>query len=416
MKIALLGNTCGNNFALMRYLVDLGADAHLLLYSNEGVSNSNPQYNPEWDTWEYDKWSDRVHRLSIPNGIEPIIGRPDKLKRRISKGRLIDIFSGYDCFIGSGISPSIFARISKKLTIFYPYSTGVEWVGEREFSKKLNNISLETPFRNYIKKKQIEGIRTAKICAFGGDDETKNIFLENDIKITKIHVPQYYNLEESIGIKKDGLIRKILDKVEVSDFVIFSHMRHHWVHDKNIYSKHDFSLSSKHNEWLIIGFSNFVRTHPKSKPLLILVDWGKDSQKSKDLIRALGLQKYIFWTHLLKRKQIIALINYCDIGVGEFLQESGALWGSTGWEVIACGKPLLQTLNFSKIEWKETFGFELPRILDVKSDEDVFTHLCHIYADYSYKNRIGEFNKKWFNKYNGISLAKKWLKILEENC
>ena len=36
MKVALIGNTCNNNFAFWRYLLDLGINAHLFLYSDEG--------------------------------------------------------------------------------------------------------------------------------------------------------------------------------------------------------------------------------------------------------------------------------------------------------------------------------------------------------------------------------------------
>ncbi len=56
IRIALIGNTCNNNFSLMRYFRDLGHDAHLFLYSNEGLINENPIHNPEWDTWEIIKW------------------------------------------------------------------------------------------------------------------------------------------------------------------------------------------------------------------------------------------------------------------------------------------------------------------------------------------------------------------------
>ena len=39
MKIALLGNMNNNNFALLRYFRDLGFDAHLLLFKNDGTGN-----------------------------------------------------------------------------------------------------------------------------------------------------------------------------------------------------------------------------------------------------------------------------------------------------------------------------------------------------------------------------------------
>ena len=51
MKIALIGNMNNNNFALMRYFRILGADAHLLLYSNDGKGELS-HFKPECDTWD----------------------------------------------------------------------------------------------------------------------------------------------------------------------------------------------------------------------------------------------------------------------------------------------------------------------------------------------------------------------------
>ena len=39
MKIVILGNMNNNGFALMRYLRDLGADAHLFLFANDGTGS-----------------------------------------------------------------------------------------------------------------------------------------------------------------------------------------------------------------------------------------------------------------------------------------------------------------------------------------------------------------------------------------
>ena len=114
MRVALLGNTCNNNFALMRYLRDLGVDAHLLLYSNEGIEGNNIHYSPEYDTFHFNKWKVYIHRLPVMNGIESIVGRLDKMRMPPSKTFLKSAFQGYDCYIGSGISPGIFARMGKK--------------------------------------------------------------------------------------------------------------------------------------------------------------------------------------------------------------------------------------------------------------------------------------------------------------
>ena len=37
MRLGILGNMNNNHFSLMRYMRDLGIDAHLLLYSDDGL-------------------------------------------------------------------------------------------------------------------------------------------------------------------------------------------------------------------------------------------------------------------------------------------------------------------------------------------------------------------------------------------
>ncbi len=57
-KVALIGNMNNGNFALTRYLRDVGVDAHLLLFDNE-----LKHFHPSHDT--YDKaYQSYVHQLS----------------------------------------------------------------------------------------------------------------------------------------------------------------------------------------------------------------------------------------------------------------------------------------------------------------------------------------------------------------
>ena len=62
MKVALVGNMNNNNFALLRYLRDLGVDAHLLLFDNE-----IGHFVPEHDTWQLAKWQPFIHALPFGN-------------------------------------------------------------------------------------------------------------------------------------------------------------------------------------------------------------------------------------------------------------------------------------------------------------------------------------------------------------
>lgn len=125
MKVALIGNMNNNNFAIMRYFRDNGIDAHLLLYSNDGI-NELSHFSPNNDTNQYNKWEPFIHKLSIPNAINSgasfqyqiifylrslfkyLVGKQNTYIPYISKKKLINSFKGYDLYISSGITPACF--------------------------------------------------------------------------------------------------------------------------------------------------------------------------------------------------------------------------------------------------------------------------------------------------------------------
>ena len=55
MKIGLIGNMNNNNFAFLRYLINLGYDASLIIFKNE-ISGNNKHFSPEADCWDIEKW------------------------------------------------------------------------------------------------------------------------------------------------------------------------------------------------------------------------------------------------------------------------------------------------------------------------------------------------------------------------
>ncbi len=410
MKIALIGNTCNNNFSLMRFFRDLGHDAHLFLYSNEGFTNENPIHNPEWDTWEILKWEKYIHRLHVPNGIETIIGRPDKFKLPPSLDALKKSLNSFEYIIGSGITPSLMWRINIKLDIFFPYSTGIEWVGELENNLKLKKYNLEWPFRKFIYNTQVKGIKSAKIVNIYCGGYTEEVLKNNNISYVYMHIPQYYNLDELPLLPPNKHMNNILSKIENAEFSIFSFMRHLWVFNNKIYSKDNWDSLNKNNDWLIKGFRQFL-DESKANAILFLSSWGPDVFETKKLVERLQLLDFVVWLPLLPRREIGFLLNRAaDLGVGEFVCSKGEIWGSTGWENLAAGVPFLQSINYTNSEFFREFGYELPPFtLNVKSAEDVAKHMLECYNNKDKIKKQAQENIRWFNENNGISLAKKWI-------
>ena len=72
-KIALIGNMNNNNFALMRYFLDLGADVDLFLLADDGIG-SLAHFHPSCDTWYIEKYKKNIKYLEAPNRFVSIIG------------------------------------------------------------------------------------------------------------------------------------------------------------------------------------------------------------------------------------------------------------------------------------------------------------------------------------------------------
>ena len=64
MKIGLIGNMNNNNFAFLRYLIDLGYDAKLIVFKNETSGNSS-HFSPEADSWQFEKWNKYIVQCEL---------------------------------------------------------------------------------------------------------------------------------------------------------------------------------------------------------------------------------------------------------------------------------------------------------------------------------------------------------------
>lgn len=396
----------------MRYFRTLGVDAHLFLYSNDGTEGLALINNPEWDTWDFAKWAPFIKNLPFPNGLESVIGRPDLLRLAPGKKKIYEAINGYDYYIGSGISPAILGRIKKKLSIFYPYATGVEWVGDEECARKLRTYNLEWPFRVYVRNLQLMGIRSSRCVICTSLGSTANTLIENGIKFIPLAAPQIFNREEIPFNVDSGAILRLKAQVADARFIVFSHMRQHWICDKS-YESSSWFRENKNNQWLIRGFYLFIERFPESKAKLIMVEWGKDVEASKNLCVKLGIDRNVIWLPLLKRKEIFWILkNCCTLAVGEFVCSPGEYWGSTAFEALSVGVPVMQTVNFTDSKFSEVFGHPLPLFLDVKNEEDVKNHLTELYLNLGKNSSRFLDNLKWFDNYNGLSLAKRWLDII----
>lgn len=333
---------------------------------------------------------------------------PSKLKK--------NLLSQYDLFVGSGAAPGMFAAMNMKLDIFYPYAMGIEFYGELEFKYKIKSLSIKNLLYLYISKLQAKGIRNASYCLNSEMGITKDSFKKLKKSFLRLPVPMVYNGKDNVQAVLNSQFNNTIKRIQESEISIFTCSRLYWNKKKLMTDVgENWKSVTKNNDWLFIGLSKFISKNIKAQPLLVCVEYGPDVDETKELVKNLGISDYVVWLPPLERKEIITMINICDIGVGEFHTESGLIWGGTGWEVLSCGKPILQSFNFSNESFQLEFGYPPPCILDVKSSEDVSNHLNALYKNNDKYNTIHKEVSNWFKSYNGIGLAKKWLNLLQNS-
>jgi len=430
MKIALIGNMNNNNFAMMRYFRDLGADAHLLLYSNDGKGTLS-HFTPEADTWEIERWAPFIHQTDIPNALLAALNFPLstiisfwlELRRitgsiefsigGVTNKQIRRVYSGFDRLVGSGSSPATLLRIDRVLNLFYPYSPGVEYLGSENFTASARGSLVRQYIYEKMCQKQLNGLLRSD-CVISTDyGVTSKVLDEFGIPYVYQTIPMVYNREVVPSEPPSLVLKDVLFALRDVGISLLHHARLMWRKSSTITYK-EYLISTKNSDWLILAFASLISLRPNLNPRLLIVEYGPDVEPTKELVSQLGIQEFVIWLPKMARREIMWLLKYASIGVGEFMNPSNMIWGGTGWETLASGKPLLQAFRFEEGEFESIYDHPPPPMLPVRTKEDVLKHMLFVADHPDQAAQIGERAREWFNTYNGIALAKKWLELVTE--
>jgi len=389
-----------NFFALLRYLLDLGMDTHLFLFSNEAT-----HFLPESDSFDFIRYAQYIHTLPFSNSYRDVYTVDSKI--------ISDIFCDYEILIGCGLSPAFLVKAKRNLDIFVPY--GSDFYAEPFLSAKLfeaNSILKRILFfiyfivyayTSHLQKKGIQN--SSYIFNLGILTKLHNSVANKlDVHCFPISVPMVY-IENNEYVPKE--IEPVIDRIKYSDLVIVNQSRQYW---KTIYEKDSASVL-KGNDILIRGFALFIKRTILKSPCLILFEYGPDVQHSKDLVSELQIQPYVLWLPLMSRKFILKILQFADIGADQFISP---YFGGTGNEHLAAGIPFFSKM-ISNEEYRELTGYDLPPgVISASTPEEICKYLLKYESDREFFKHLGFENKKWFDEYAGAGLARKYKTIIED--
>jgi glycosyltransferase involved in cell wall biosynthesis len=411
----------------MRYFRDLGADAHLLLFTNDGVGSLS-HFRPDDDTFSIERWQPYIHRTKIPN--DPIASSGGlafwlydqylrlRLKRAgtphilpfVRTKEVQNTFRSYDRVVGSGIAPAVFARIKQPLDIFFPYALGVEWYDCYEYQDYLKRPWYGKWIAAPAREMQAQGIKSTRHILNAETGITETVLKKMGVDPKRLAIPMVYNGEPIPTDSPLPILAELKRWLAGKDLSLFTSARLMWT-DTGI----EGDISRKNNHLTLLALQKLKQEFPQKKLGMVAVEYGPDVDATRKLVGELGLADEMFWLAKSSRAVLMQALSLCDVAVGEFYFIPGTIWGGTGWEALAMGKPLLQGFNFSVGEYEDKFGYPIPpALLPVAVADDIFPHLRTMLLDPAKRKKMGLAGKEWFDKYNGISLAKEWLKLLLE--
>ncbi len=418
-----------NNFALLRYFRDLGADAHLLLYDDDGRW-SLEHFAPEADTWEIERWLPYISRIDVSNSVTPALSFPwswmagapslfrtltvtsGKTSAIVTRRYIRNIVSQYDVLIGSGNTPALCEKAGTRLDVFAPYCIGVEYVGYPHFEKIVRSSSyLKALLLSKMRARQIAGIKASRFVLNAETGLTEDVLVQIGVQAIRLFMPMVYTGPQLEVARPTEQLTAALERIRASSLSVMHHARLQWVNSDG-YTKAEWGILSKNNDWLFRAFAEFAATRPSSNPLLVALEYGKDINQTKKLAIELGIQNRILWLPKMQRRELMWLLQHVHIGCGEFHTTPSTIWGGTGWETLASGKPLMHCFNFGPGEFESRFGFCPPPMLSVACPEDIYTSLCSAADSPETTDQIGRQARVWFDAHAGIGLARKWLELI----
>lgn len=429
MKIAFVGNLNNNNFAMMRYFRDLGADAHLLLNRDDGQGTLS-HFKPECDTWEMDRWTPFIHQTAIPNAavagldfplswlmsgrafLRSRLGAQTGWVPPVSLRQISEAYAGYDRLVGSGITPAAVHRTGRPLDVFYPYAIGVEYLRTGEFTAHFEERGLgRASLYRMVSRRQVAGIRAARHVVNYDAGVTEAVLDEFGVTSRRMAVPMVYSGESLPPNPPNPPLKGAWDAIARSDFTVMHHARLMWKR-RNGFTEESWLRENKNSDWLLRAFARLSEERPDRRPLLLMVEYGPDIEATRRLAEELGIANKIHWLPKMQRRELMWLLSKVSVACGEYYQVPRMIWGGTGWEALASGRPLLQGFNFADGEFEDLYGYPPPPLLPVANEADVYGHLLDMADHPSRREEMGTRAAEWFERHNGSGLAKQWLDLL----
>lgn len=392
MKIALIDNMNNSFFAFTRYLRDLNIDAHLFC-----LDTASDNFKPNADTFQNTDLLKYIHKL---NYNQIVINQFNPFNHKLK-----EIFKEFNIIIACGPMISILEKNKIRIDIVIPYGWDL-------YSFPFFKFNLKKPIKSIVNcmmaKYQAKGLQNSRVMIMDeGYELYSNALKKLKIKSFNLGIPMVYSKEI-----EDNLIFsekwKFLDN---HDFIVFNHSRQWWK-SKGIDTLKDFESYGgiKRNDKVINAFAKFIKKTNFSNPILVLFEYGLDTEFSKELVKSLNIEKYVKWMPISNRIDIMLGLKKATFTTNSF-RENMIDIGGVCYESLACGTCHIN--NYEEIKTKKELLFHDSHMLHALSVEEIYSIFVDYEKDSEKYRELAKKSKEWFNKKLGIGLVEKYLELIK---
>ncbi len=170
------------------------------------------------------------------------------------------------------------------------------------------------------------------------------------------------------------------------------------------------SWNWKGSNRLIKAFAGFYH-EGNSEWRLLLQAWGDDLERSRDLVKNLGIEHVVMWLPMCSKPLLRSRQRAADVVADQFVMEG---YGTSVLESMAAGKPVLM----SPVPRGSEHHFKAgpPPLVGAKTEGEIKDALTRL-EDEAFRLEVGRRSRRWVEEEHGYrSLEGRYLSMFEKAC
>jgi glycosyltransferase involved in cell wall biosynthesis len=415
VRILHVGNIANNAYNNAKFLRRKGVEADVLCYDYTHV-----MAQPEWEDAEFEGQVDEYHpqwdQIDLGLFRRPAwfmqgqlysgAGRKQSFRWQFRLERMLQqpvrlLWGGVKCLAsyvhGSNASP----RLGDLLWAYPAQRNFREWFAGYDLIQAYSTDAIYawmfTDGRPYVafehgtmREIPFENSRRGRLLTFAYREANKVLITNPDVLTAarRLGLNNFQFIPHPVDETKyrphsTPLRTELMDRHQ-TDLILFAPSRHNW--------------ALKGNDLLLRAFARSVKALPR-RPLLIVSDWGQETDRSRSLIDALGIGASVLWTPPLNKMKLIQYYNAADVVLDQFTL---GVFGTVTPEAMACGKPVVMYFDRPAHEW--CFP-EMPPVVAAGTEDEIFDRLMELAADPTRRTTIGQVSREWVVKHHGWELV-----------